>query len=90
MKVNGETFVEILDSEWSHDSGRYIATLNIAGLLMHVEAFPSFTDAEGFQSFGDFDEALMYVYQAMGGDGAWETTQVCGVECVIVATPFCH
>jgi hypothetical protein len=81
--------VEIEDADWALDSGRYIATLIIAGCLMHLEAFPIDTDDYGYQNFpAEWDAALSAIYGAVGADGGWDTAIVQGVECVLVATPF--
>jgi hypothetical protein len=94
--------VEIKDADWALDSGRYIATVSIAGCLMHLEAFPVTTqEVRGIGGDGhyfydhhqefpkDWDDPLGAIYVAVGADGDWATTTVRGVECVLVATPFC-
>jgi hypothetical protein len=90
--VNGVSFLEVEDSEWTKDSGRFIASINIAGVPMHLEAFPVGYDEElHMQTWPEeWEELLGAIYNAVGADGGWETTTVCGVEeCVLIATPFC-
>lgn len=90
-KVNGVLFLEVEDSEWTEDSGRFLATVNIAGVLMHLEAFPvGYDEEQHLQTFPDeWHEQLEAIYFAVGGDGSWETTEIHGKECVLIATPFC-
>lgn len=89
--VNGVKFLEVLDEEWVEDSGRFIASVNIAGCLMHLEAFPVVQDSSlNVQSFEDmWDETLGSIHYAIRADGPWETTEIHGRECVLIATPFC-
>ncbi len=73
-------------------NSRLLATINLAGCLMHLEAY-AVAEMKGHdpvQHFdGDSPDTPAKVYAAVGGDGPWHTVMIDDREYVLIATPFC-
>ena len=79
------------DSSEDRDGSRLLATLELGGCMMHLEAYLAIDDEDHVQQFpGAFGDTADKVYEAVGCDGAWHTVEINGRSYVLIATPFCQ
>jgi hypothetical protein len=89
MRIPESAFTPCSDSTDPH--ARCLAWVQINGMNCHVEAIAVYVDANDIQNATDpeWQSALEQVYEAVGGDGGWQTITMFGREYVLILTPFC-
>ena len=89
--------ITIPDADWDENgddadvSERLIATIEINGLFLHVEAIAVVYSQDGSMQCGSegVEDAFDSWYDASGSDGHVQTLMIKGREYALFASPFC-
>jgi hypothetical protein len=86
--------VTIPDTAWEDNSGDYppgsrlYGVLSINGVLFHLDA-REVVDVDGVQSFVAYPADADLLWEALGGDGPYQTITVNGRDYAVFASPYC-
>ena len=86
--------IHSLDFKWQETgpefllSSRLLASIEICGTPMHLEAWEVKKDEEGVYRAISWPEAFELAYQGLMSEGEWETTIINGREYVLLAQPY--
>ncbi len=88
--------IPFLELEWEEGGpeddprARLLATINVGGVMLHLEACEMVRDHENVQQFAAYADSMSQCFDAFGVDGAWDVLLINGRKYALLASPFCN